>query len=88
MKRNIARIDLGEYNFQNDMIRLPSGLEHVAINPSGFHLRFEERNERQVPVQVRTIGEPARGYQVASIVAEPAEVKVRGAKTAVNSIAA
>lgn len=67
-----------EYVFRNDLVQLPDGLQLVRFTPESFRTEFDRRTEKTLPVEVRTTGEPERGYWVKSTSADPAQVLVRG----------
>jgi YbbR domain-containing protein len=67
-------------------IHQPAGLEVVQIVPSQFHLTFDVRLTREVPVQPRIIGHFAQGYRISGIVADPATVTITGPKGRVEPV--
>ena len=81
----VARTD-GLLLFQEDMIRLPHGLELLSIAPQSAPLRFEPLVSRSVPIVVRTVGEPAPGNHVIEIEPLQETVTVRGAESAVARV--
>lgn len=78
----------GELQFTEDMVKLPPGLDLLAMNPPAMKLDFDERAEKLVPVNAAQSGSPARGYKVENVVVEPSVVKVRGAARVVSAISA
>jgi YbbR domain-containing protein len=72
--------------FREDMVRLPVGLRAVSVSPSEVRLRYEPRLERSVPVAPLLEGQPADGYRVTHVVAQPQEVRVDGARSAVLAL--
>ena len=83
---DLTRVHTPEVRIDEDMIKLPAGVSVVQIVPSEVHVAFEPRATRQVPVQPILEGQPAEGYRVAKVVAEPATVRVDGAKSAVDAL--
>jgi YbbR domain-containing protein len=88
-----ARLDLagaaeGEriIHLGRDAIRVPFGIQVVKINPSMLTLSFERTLQKQVPVRPRLLGRPAKGYEVAELVSEPAEVRIAGPKSRVQEV--
>jgi YbbR domain-containing protein len=92
-----VRVDLrnvknGEHVFRPDNFRLPPGLEVQSITPANMPVRFEQRDSKTVPILGRTVGEPARGYGVAALLArrtqcqglDCSKVTIEGAESAVN----
>jgi YbbR domain-containing protein len=70
----------GNMRIDEDAIKLPQGVRVSSIVPSEVHVQFEPRVVRDVPVQPILEGQPADGYRVAKVAAEPARVRVDGAK--------
>lgn len=88
-----ARLDLasaveGEriIHLTNDAIRVPFGIQVVKINPSILTLNFERTQQKVVPVRPRLVGRPAKGYEVAEIASEPAEIRIAGPKGRVQEV--
>ena len=81
-----VRTPTGDIRVDEDMIKVPAGVRVSSIVPSEVHVEFEPRVVREVPVQPILEGQPAEGYRVAKVVAEPARVRVDGAKSAVDNI--
>ena len=69
----LSAIKPGERTFDltTDQIHHPNELEVVQIIPSQFHLTFDARLTRQVPVHPRVVGTFAPGYSIERIVSEP-----------------
>jgi YbbR domain-containing protein len=67
-------------------VKVPAGVRVASIVPSEIHVEFEPRVMREVPVQPILEGQPAEGYRVAKVTAEPGRVRVDGAKSAVDAI--
>jgi YbbR domain-containing protein len=76
----------GNVRIDEDSIKVPTGVRVSSIVPSEVHVEFEPRISREVPVQPILEGQPAEGYRVARVTAEPAKVRVDGAKSAVTGI--
>jgi len=69
-----------------ETIRTPFGVRVVRVSPSIITLNFERTLQKVVPVRPRIIGRPARGYEVAEILAEPAEIRIAGPRSRVQEI--
>jgi YbbR domain-containing protein len=85
------RIDLRgvhdtELRFDESMVKLPVGLRVASISPSQVRLEFEPRVQKKVKVQPLLEGEPASGFTVSRVIAQPEEVTVDGAKSAVDTL--
>jgi YbbR domain-containing protein len=83
---DLTRVHTPEVRIDEDMLKVPAGVRVSSIVPSEVHVEFEPRVVREVPVQPILEGQPAEGYRVAKVVAEPARVRVDGAKSAVDAI--
>jgi YbbR domain-containing protein len=75
-----------ELRFDDSMIKLPVGLRVASISPSEEKLEFESRVQKRVSLQPLLEGEPAAGFHVAKVTAEPGEVTVDGAKSVVEAL--
>ena len=86
----LSAIRPGERTFDltTDQIHHPNELEVVQIIPSQFHLTFDARLTRQVPVHPRVVGTFAPGYAIAQIVAEPSTVTISGPQKRVEAVEA
>jgi YbbR domain-containing protein len=89
----LVRIDLqgageGEQiiHLTPDRIEVPFGFRIVKITPSFLTFNLERSLSKKVGVQVRIVGTPAPGYEVADYVADPAEVTVTGPRSRVQEI--
>ncbi|HLU64636.1 MAG TPA: CdaR family protein [Kofleriaceae bacterium] len=77
----------GEIFFQPSMIEgLPDGVELVSITPDRVKVELDEREVREIPVSVETVGTPGRGYRVESIDVTPSQVKASGAGSRLAAI--
>jgi len=76
------------FDLTADQIHQPRELEVVQIIPSQFHLAFDARLSRQVPVRPRVVGTFAPGYAIGHIVAEPSMVMVSGPQKRVEAVEA
>jgi len=88
-----ARIDLagageGEriIHLSPESIRVPFGVRVVKITPSILTLDLERTLQKTVPVRARLIGRPAKGFEVAEVTADPAEVRIVGPKSRVQEV--
>jgi len=86
-EREVDRINLdlrkapsGDILLTPDMIKVPSGLTVVSINPRTIHVAFDRRVEKIVEVAAQASGRPQHGYVVSEIKPAPATIKVRGAE--------
>jgi YbbR domain-containing protein len=76
------------FDLTADQIHQPRELEVVQIVPSEFHLTFDTRMTRQVPVHPRIVGTFAPGYKIGRVAAEPSTVTISGPQKRVEAVEA
>lgn len=76
------------FDLTAQQIHQPAGLEVVQIVPSQFHLTFDVRLTRDVPVQPRVIGSFVPGYRIGRIVTDPPTVTITGPKGRTETVEA
>jgi YbbR domain-containing protein len=74
------------FDLTAQQIHQPSELEVVQVVPSQFHLRFDTRLTRQVPVQPRVAGSFAPGYALDRVEVDPAAVTISGPRNHVQAV--
>ncbi|MGO9127381.1 MAG: YbbR-like domain-containing protein [Terriglobales bacterium] len=74
------------FDLTAQQIHQPAGLDVVQIVPGQFHLTFDVRLTRPVPVQPRVIGSFVQGYHIGQIVTDPASVTITGPKGRVQAV--
>jgi len=74
------------FDLTPQQIHQPPGLEVVQIVPSQFHLKFDVRLTRQVPVEPRVVGSFAQGYHIGRVAADPSFVTITGPKGRVEAV--
>src|SRR4029077_2200480 len=86
----LSTVKPGERTFDltADQVHQPKELEVVQILPSQFHLTFDARLSRQVPVHPRVVGTFALGYSIKQVVADPATVTISGPQKRVEAVEA
>lgn len=67
-------------------VLVPSGLETVQVSPSTISMDFEETVTRRVRVDVRTDGEPGKGFRVTRVVSVPDDVDISGPASVVARV--
>jgi YbbR domain-containing protein len=89
----VAVIDLSSaragrrlFHLGPDHVRVPFGIEVTYVGPATLPLLFERSGTKVVPVIPALDGEPAPGYEVEHVVAEPAEVEVIGPESALRDL--
>ena len=88
-----AEIDLsgmkpGERTFDltAQQVHQPRELEVVQVVPNQFHLMFDTRLTRQVPVRPRAFGNFAAGYQIGRLEAERSAITISGPRKRVEAV--
>jgi diadenylate cyclase len=76
------------FDLTADQIHQPNDLEVVQIVPSEFHLTFDSRLTRQVPVHPRVVGTFSADRKIASVLAEPSTVTISGPQRRVEAVEA
>lgn len=67
-------------------VRVPFGVEVVQVSPSNFNMRFEPSAAKVLPVVPSVDGEPAPGFEIGTVTAEPSTVEVEGPRSAVAAL--
>jgi YbbR domain-containing protein len=90
-----AEIELGgmkpgerTFDLTAEQVHHPRELEVVQVIPSQFHLTFDTRLIRQVPVRPRVFGTFTTGYRIGRIDAEPAMITISGPRQRVEALEA
>jgi YbbR domain-containing protein len=77
----------GEYRFSRADLELPVGVRVEQWNPAKLDLRFEARQEREIPVRPSVTGEPPAGHRIArGPDVEPKKVVLMGPASIVSDI--
>jgi YbbR domain-containing protein len=76
------------FDLTAQQVRKPRGLEVEQIIPNQFHLTFDTRLTRQVPVRPRAFGNFVAGYQIGRIEADPATITISGPSARVAAVEA
>ncbi|MFB3853202.1 MAG: YbbR-like domain-containing protein [Vicinamibacterales bacterium] len=74
------------FNLSPEEIRAPFGIEVAQVSPSTVELEFEMSGRRSVAIQPIVEGQPAHGFEVASVTVEPPAVEVVGPRTALSNL--
>jgi YbbR-like protein len=67
-------------------VRTPFGVEVVQVSPSSISMRFEQSTFKTVPIVPSVEGEPAPGFVIGTVTAEPATVDLVGARSLLDSV--
>lgn len=81
-----ARSGQGLFHLTVENVRAPFGVEVVQIAPSSVSMRFERSQSKFVPVVPSFDGDPAPGFVVGMVTADPATVEVVGAASALEMV--
>jgi YbbR domain-containing protein len=86
----LSGVKPGERTFDltTQQIHEPSELEVVQVVPSQFHIVFDSRLTRLVPVQPRVTGTFVPGYGIERVVVDPTMITVSGPKKHVEAVEA
>jgi YbbR domain-containing protein len=69
-----------------DQVRAPFGVDVVQVTPSAITLTFEPSGSKRVPVVAAVDGQPAAGFVVGAVTADPSTVEVIGPESAVKKL--
>jgi YbbR domain-containing protein len=90
-----AEIELGgmkagerTFDLTAQQIHRPRELEIEQVIPNQFHLSFDTRLTRQVPVRPRAFGNFTAGYQIGRIESDPATITITGPDKRVAAVEA
>jgi YbbR domain-containing protein len=76
------------FDLTTQQVHQPRELEVVQVIPNQFHVSFDTRLTRQIPVRPRAVGHFATGYAIASVAAEPSTITVSGPRKRVEAVEA
>ena len=90
----VAGVDLQQarpgsrlFHIRPEEVRTPYGIDVVQVIPGTLALELERTLRRVVPVIAATDGEPAPGFVLGPIIAEPATVEIEGPESRVKKLA-
>jgi len=79
----------GEVFIESNMITgVPDGIDLISITPPSVKVELDQRQMKEVPVTVETIGAPGRGYALKSVTTSPSRVRVSGGAARITSLEA
>jgi YbbR domain-containing protein len=81
-----ARAGQRLFHLSGDDVRTPFGVDVVQVNPSTVSIAFEPSASKVVPVVPSLEGEPADGFVVGTVAAEPPTVEVLGPATVLSKL--
>jgi diadenylate cyclase len=74
------------YDLTSDEVHKPTQVEVVQVVPSQFHIAFDIRATREVPIRPRVVGNFAAGYSIARIAVDPPLLKIVGPKKQIDLV--
>lgn len=74
------------FHLSGDDVRAPFGVEVVQVTPANITMDFAPSSAKVVPVVPSVDGEPADGFQIGTITADPATVEVAGPEDALKHL--
>ena len=90
----VAMLDLSSdrtgqrlFHLRSDEVRVPYGIEVAQVMPPTISLSLEKSVKRSVPIVPATDGDPAAGFVVGRILAEPSTVMIVGPESHVRDVA-
>jgi YbbR domain-containing protein len=82
-----ARTGSRLFHIRADEVRAPFGIEVAQVVPATLALELERSARRTVPIVPATEGDPAPGFVIGRISAEPATVEIVGPDSRVRQVA-
>jgi YbbR domain-containing protein len=83
-----ARTGARLFHLRTDEVRVPYGIDVAQVMPPTISLSLEKSIRRSVPIVPATDGDPAPGFVVGRISAEPSTVEIIGPDSHVREVAA
>jgi len=75
-----AKPGVADFEVDASTLDFPRGASVVARSPARIEVKFESRGTKALRVKPELTGEPAPGYEVVSVEAEPPRLRVSGAR--------
>ncbi len=82
-----ARAGSRLFHIRSEEVRAPFGVEVAQVVPSTLALELEKSARRRVPIVPATEGDPAPGFVIGRISADPATVEIVGPDSRVRQVA-
>jgi YbbR domain-containing protein len=81
-----ARAGSRLFHIRNEEVRSPYGVQITQVVPGTLAIEFEKSGRRVIPVVAPVEGEPAPGYILGTITAEPSNVEVVGPESRLKKL--
>jgi YbbR domain-containing protein len=81
-----ARAGQRLFHISGNDVRAPFGIDVVQVTPSSVSIRFEPSVTKKVPIVPSVEGEPAPGFVVGTVTADPPAVEVVGPTGALQAL--
>jgi len=75
------------FHLRTDEVRVPYGIDVAQVMPPSLSLSLEKSAQRTVPIVPATDGDPAPGFVVGRISAEPSTIQIIGPESHVREVA-
>ena len=75
------------FHLRTDEVRVPYGIDVAQVMPPSLSLSLEKSAQRTVPIVPAIDGDPAPGYVVGRISAEPSTIQIIGPESHVTEVA-
>jgi YbbR domain-containing protein len=82
-----ARAGSRLFHIRSDEVRAPYGVDVAQVVPATLALELEKSARRKVPVVPAVEGDPAPGFVVGRVLADPASVEIVGPESRVRQVA-
>lgn len=74
------------YSISKDEVKLPYAMTVTNVSPSSVRIRLDETVSKAVNVKPLLSGDPAEGYYVRAVSADPKNVRIKGLKSDISRI--
>lgn len=91
----VATVDISEHPAGERIVRLnnesvhmdlPDGVKIESFKPTTIPIRLEANLERQLPVDIKLVGQPAAGFELVSSTAQPNVISVSGPASLIEKL--
>ncbi len=70
-----------------ERLNIPTALKVTRLSPSFVDVKLERIKEKKVPIRVPFTGQPAEGYRIVDVQANPSQVTIEGAESQLKDVA-